>query len=194
MITGAIKIGDVFLFRERHERIEAPAPAPAPSQHPADLKPRGVKAPLYLIPWGAVPPACVPAPIEAAARNAGTWPDRCEYRPAIERGTFPEELIESLIKTGGVTFDQIAEVFAYGARKYARDNWRAFAWDRSAQDEYFGAICRHLCADAADQALDPESGLSHRAHAATGALIWAWHLIYGSSNPARPPAGERPDV
>jgi hypothetical protein len=52
-----------------------------------------------------------------------------------------------------------AEVLAFGARKYAAHNWRGgFEWSR-----LIDAALRHITAFGEDK--DPESGLSHLAHA-----------------------------
>lgn len=154
------------------------------TQHPSDLKPRGVKAPLYLIPWSAVPEHEIPEALDAAASMAGRWPDGDPYlTDCPARPTLAEALASTLIARVGL--DAIARAFEHGARKYARDNWRAFAWTAAARDEYFGAICRHVRADMAGEQIDPESGCPHLAHAGAGALIWRWHEIHSM---------ERPDV
>lgn len=57
--------------------------------------------------------------------------------------------------------EAIAEVMTFGARKYADHNWRkGFAWSR-----LIGAAIRHLFAWMRGEDRDPESGLSHLAHA-----------------------------
>lgn len=54
-----------------------------------------------------------------------------------------------------------AEVLAFGARKYAAHNWRGgFEWTR-----LIDAALRHLLAFNSGEDKDPESGLSHLAHA-----------------------------
>lgn len=58
---------------------------------------------------------------------------------------------------------QLAEVYTYGAKKYAADNWRAV----DSLDKYYAALIRHLEAWRAGEALDGESGLKHLAHAMT---------------------------
>ncbi len=56
-----------------------------------------------------------------------------------------------------------AEVLAYGAKKYAPNNWRkGLAWSR-----IIGAIMRHMFAFMLGEDLDPETGLPHIDHAAT---------------------------
>jgi hypothetical protein len=58
--------------------------------------------------------------------------------------------------------NQTAAVLAFGAQKYAAHNWRkGFAWSRP-----LAAAMRHITAFNAGEDTDPESGLSHLAHAA----------------------------
>lgn len=57
--------------------------------------------------------------------------------------------------------EQTAKVLAFGAEKYAEHNWRrGFAWSRP-----MAAAMRHLQAFNDGEDKDPESGLSHLAHA-----------------------------
>lgn len=78
--------------------------------------------------------------------------------------------------SGGVKFDddklrlelvpvepvrQIAHVLTFGAKKYAPRNWeRGIEWSR-----VYGAMQRHSMAWWAGEETDPETGLSHLAHA-----------------------------
>lgn len=57
--------------------------------------------------------------------------------------------------------EQIAQVMAFGAQKYGRDNWRGGIQMTRLLD----AAMRHLYAYADGETNDPESGLSHLAHA-----------------------------
>lgn len=58
--------------------------------------------------------------------------------------------------------NQTAAVLKFGAQKYAEHNWRnGFAWSRP-----LSAAMRHITAFNAGEDIDPESGLSHLAHAA----------------------------
>jgi hypothetical protein len=58
--------------------------------------------------------------------------------------------------------NQTAAVLAFGAQKYAEHNWRkGFVWSRP-----LSAAMRHITAFNAGEDKDPESGLSHLAHAA----------------------------
>lgn len=61
-----------------------------------------------------------------------------------------------------------APVFALGARKYGRYNWRDYPIQEKA---YIEALERHLLAYKDGQELDPESGCSHLAHIIAGAGI-----------------------
>ncbi len=57
--------------------------------------------------------------------------------------------------------ESVAEVRVFGAKKYSRNNWRkGFKYTRS-----IAAALRHIMAFNEGQDLDPESGLSHIAHA-----------------------------
>jgi hypothetical protein len=58
--------------------------------------------------------------------------------------------------------NQTAAVLQFGADKYAAHNWRkGFVWSRP-----LSAAMRHITAFNAGEDKDPESGLSHLAHAA----------------------------
>ena len=58
--------------------------------------------------------------------------------------------------------NQVAAVLAFGAKKYAAHNWRdGFVWSRP-----LSAAMRHITAFNDGEDKDPESGLSHLAHAA----------------------------
>lgn len=58
--------------------------------------------------------------------------------------------------------EQVALVMEFGRQKYAAHNWRqGFAWSRP-----LSAAMRHIMAFNDGEDKDPESGLSHLAHAA----------------------------
>ncbi len=62
---------------------------------------------------------------------------------------------------------EIAKVFDFGVQKYDADNWRAgFKWRR-----LVSAVLRHTFAWLGGEDKDPESGLSHLAHAACGIMM-----------------------
>ena len=56
----------------------------------------------------------------------------------------------------------VAKVLTFGAEKYGRDNWRQV---ESAETRYLDAAMRHINAYQRGEAVDPESGESHLAHA-----------------------------
>lgn len=58
--------------------------------------------------------------------------------------------------------EQIVKVLEFGAKKYARENWRHVP---DARRRYLAASVRHLAAYMNGEAKDTETGLSHIAHA-----------------------------
>lgn len=74
-----------------------------------------------------------------------------------------------------IPFDALAEVskvYQYGAKKYARDNWKkGYNWSLN-----FDAMMRHMWAFWEGEDLDPESGCSHVGHAAWHALTLLWFI------------------
>lgn len=66
--------------------------------------------------------------------------------------------------------EELAKVRAFGAKKYSRSNWKkGFKVTRS-----LAAVLRHIFQFLSGQTTDPESGLSHLAHAVAGLE----HAIY----------------
>lgn len=57
---------------------------------------------------------------------------------------------------------ETVKVLTYGAQKYAPDNWRKVP---EAKTRYFSAAMRHLWSWAKGETKDPETGISHLAHA-----------------------------
>mgnify|MGYP001074572079 CR=1 FL=1 len=68
------------------------------------------------------------------------------------------------------TLTQIAHVFGFGAKKYAVNNWRKDA-DSTEWSRTYSSIQRHLNSFWQGEDIDPDSGLSHLAHAATQIMI-----------------------
>lgn len=92
-----------------------------------------------------------------------------------DTGKVPLELlpVEALI--------EIAKVMAFGAEKYGRHNWRkGMAWSR-----LVGAILRHLFAWMLEEDKDPESNLSHLAHAGCDILFLMSYELGGSGEDDR---------
>lgn len=73
----------------------------------------------------------------------------------FDNGKVPLQLMST------VALNKIAEVLAHGAQKYSANQWRTgMDWSR-----LIGAALRHITAFNNGEDLDPESGLSHLAHA-----------------------------
>ncbi len=67
--------------------------------------------------------------------------------------------------------EEVAKVLAFGAEKYEAHNWRkGFEWSR-----LYSAVFRHLSSHLQGEDTDPETGLSHLAHAACGVLFLVAH-------------------
>lgn len=59
--------------------------------------------------------------------------------------------------------EEVVKVLEFGAKKYDRDNWQ---FVENAETRYMAAAFRHLVAYQTQDEVDPETGLSHLAHAA----------------------------
>jgi hypothetical protein len=58
--------------------------------------------------------------------------------------------------------EEVAKVLTIGAKKYAPNNWR---YVNNGPTRYFDAAQRHLWAYKRGELTDPETGISHIAHA-----------------------------
>ena len=58
--------------------------------------------------------------------------------------------------------NEVAKVLTFGAQKYDEENWRKL---EDLQSRYSSGALRHIFAHLDSEDLDPESGLSHLAHA-----------------------------
>lgn len=57
---------------------------------------------------------------------------------------------------------EVAKVLTFGAQKYDEENWRKL---ENLQGRYTSGALRHIFAHMDGEKLDPESGISHLAHA-----------------------------
>jgi len=74
--------------------------------------------------------------------------------------------------------NEVAAVLTFGAKKYGDRNWeKGISYSRC-----FGAALRHLFAWFRGEDRDPESGLSHLAHAACNTLMILAFVLRGTSN------------
>lgn len=67
--------------------------------------------------------------------------------------------------------EQVVKVLTFGAAKYGPNNWQLV---EGRADRYFAATMRHLTRWRLGESNDPESGLSHLAHAACCVLFLLW--------------------
>lgn len=58
--------------------------------------------------------------------------------------------------------DEIVKVLMFGAQKYDRHNWKLVD---NAEQRYLAAAFRHITAYNKGELVDPETGVSHLAHA-----------------------------
>jgi len=73
----------------------------------------------------------------------------------------------------GDALQEVAKVLAFGAQKYAANNWRkGFAWSR-----LVGAALRHITSWNDGENKDPETKISHLAHAACMILFLLTHEL-----------------
>lgn len=78
--------------------------------------------------------------------------------------------------------EEILKVLAFGATKYAPRNWeKGMAWSRP-----FSALMRHMWAWWRGERCDPETGLSHLAHAGCCILFLLSYEVRGGGNDDRP--------
>jgi hypothetical protein len=75
---------------------------------------------------------------------------------------------------------EIIKVFEYGAKKYARGNY--LEGDGLAYSRVLNSLLRHVYAFMQGQDVDPETGLSHMAHAGCNVYML---LAYELSEPGR---------
>lgn len=68
----------------------------------------------------------------------------------------------------------IMGVLEFGASKYAIDNWQAVP---DAKTRYYDALLRHLFAWREGEAIDPESGKHHLAHAGCCVIFLLWFAL-----------------
>lgn len=67
------------------------------------------------------------------------------------------------------------EVFSYGERKYARDNWK----NGTAWHEFYGSLLRHAFRFWMGEDIDPESGCPHLAHVIWNAGTLRYYTLHG---------------
>lgn len=95
--------------------------------------------------------------------------DFCYYCPPSEGTKHDSDKIRMELLPA-YSLEQIAKVLTFGARKYDSWNWtKGFDFSRLQ-----GATQRHLAAWSKGEDTDPESGISHLAHAGCCILFLLW--------------------
>lgn len=80
-----------------------------------------------------------------------------------------------------VAIEEICKVLTYGVQKYGDDNWRyGMRWRR-----LIGSTFRHLYAFMRGEDNDPETGLSHVAHAGCGIMFLLEYVLTGNGTDDR---------
>jgi hypothetical protein len=65
--------------------------------------------------------------------------------------------------------EDVVKILTFGAKKYGPNSWQGVEEDR-----YYAALMRHLSASRQGELNDPESGLSHMAHAMCNVIFLLW--------------------
>ena len=154
---------------------------------------------------GATITATIPEAVESARRlyadlgildkssatqsRYGSLDDVVRRQAGVQGGAFPPSSDGTISEGFAPKFDahkvrvdllpiqpmnDIAEVFTFGAKKYFANSFRqgeTVSWSRT-----YGSIIRHLFAFWRGEDRDPESGLSHLAHAGTQLMILMEHF------------------
>lgn len=79
--------------------------------------------------------------------------------------------------------EQVGRVGTYGATKYTPSGWRSVS---DGDVRYLDAMYRHLLRHASGEAVDPDTGINHLAHAA-----WNVLAVLELSSGARPPVAQQ---
>ena len=74
----------------------------------------------------------------------------------------------------------IAKVLTFGAKKYGKNNWKHI--DPQEIDRLKDSLLRHTLAYTSGTDIDPESGLSHAAHAACNLMFLHYFEQQGTQN------------
>jgi hypothetical protein len=109
----------------------------------------------------------------------------CDESACVRTSLPPLERLNMKYDTGKTQFalvppeslKEVADVFTFGAAKYGANNWRDDGGNTSHLRTY-NSIQRHLNAWLASEDIDPESGMTHLAHAATQVMILMIHTKF----------------
>lgn len=154
-----------------------------------NLKPKGKKAPMHLVPWDVVVLTKIaPQAIQRVAIREVLLPYGKEFlhgevSPLVK--LFLESTLRMMApdfyvgegKPPGEPWAEVARAFEYGALKYAPDNWRQIEFTEDTRREYWNAFVRHACEAEYGDGRDAESGCLHLAHCMCCLLILAYHEV-----------------
>lgn len=107
------------------------------------------------------------APCESGLNDAFTG---SSFAPTDGAGVKDDSSKPPMHLIDGYALEQLANVLAFGAEKYAPHNWRKGL----AQTRLISAAMRHLSAFNGGQDTDPETGLHHAAHAMCCCMFMVW--------------------
>jgi len=94
----------------------------------------------------------------------------------FDDGKLPYDLLP------GDAIEEIVKVLQFGATKYGERNWeKGMKWNRP-----FAALMRHMWAWWRGEGKDPETGLSHLAHAGCCILFLLSYTLRGIGEDNRP--------
>lgn len=68
--------------------------------------------------------------------------------------------------------EDVVKILTFGCEKYGANNWQNV---EPFEDRYYSALMRHIVAWRNGEEQDPESGLSHLAHAACNIVFLCWY-------------------
>jgi hypothetical protein len=100
-------------------------------------------------------------PQEVKELDKWTFAKVNSWTPPASGGTKYDDGKPGMHLLDNIALREIAKVLDFGAKKYAPNNWRKGI----AMSRLLAAALRHLFAYASGEKTDPESGLSHLAHA-----------------------------
>lgn len=81
--------------------------------------------------------------------------------------------VGDFIKDFGISLLEVSKIWAFGAKKYARANWKLVD---NAEKRYTDAMIRHFIAEETNE-FDDESKMLHAAHVAWNALARLFFII-----------------
>jgi hypothetical protein len=68
--------------------------------------------------------------------------------------------------------EDIVKILTFGADKYGPNNWQDVT---PFEERYYAALMRHIVAWRKGEKIDPESGMSHLAHALCNVVFLDWN-------------------